>query len=210
MKRLLKYGNLLAIIGTAWMAVIILTMRLYPSLVRSLSGYPLMFVILPLTELIFTLFLLFFFVGFYLCTVRENRQMTPAWGSIAGIIGAMWMSLVAILHRFPTAWRWLATQESGLILRVAQVVFAIPLVIFFVLFYQKYRDGNYNLRLKIATVIAIVGTAWLLLVSSTRVLPTVWRWLFEKGVVKFMIVTEPVVALSILLFLIMFFIEPDG
>jgi hypothetical protein len=209
MRRLLRYANLLAIIGTAWMAIIVLTMRLYPAFVRSLSGYHGIFVILALTELIFTFFLLFFFVSFYLYIVRETRQMTSDYASIAAIVGASWMSLVAILHRFPTAWRWVATQASGLIVAVAQVVFTVPFLIFFVVFCRKFKESKYTLRLRIATVVAIVGTAWLLLVSATRISPVIWRWLFEKGVVKVMIITEPVVAISFLLFLIMLYIEPD-
>lgn len=210
MKTVLRYANLLAIIGTAWMAIIVLTMRLYPDFVRSLSGYTGVFVVLALTELVFTFSLLFFFVCFYLYAVRETRQMTPAYGSIAALIGAAWMAFVAILHRFPTAWRWVALQESGLVLRVAQVVFTLPLVIFFVLFYLHYKERKYTTRLRSATGVAIFGTAWLSLVSAARISPVVWQWLFEKGVVRFMIITEPVVAFSFLLFLIMFYVEPDG
>jgi hypothetical protein len=210
MKTVLRYANLLAIIGTAWLALIILTMRIAPEFVRSLSGYHGIFVILALTELIFTFFLLFFFVSFYLYVVREKRQMTSDYASIAAIIGASWMSLVAILHRFPTAWRWFAAQESGLILAIAQVVFSVPFLIFFVVFYRKYKESRYTLRLRVATVVAIFGTAWLLLVSATRISPVIWRWLLQNGVVRIMIITEPVVTISFLFFLIMFYIEPDA
>ena len=201
MRTVLRYANLLAIIGTAWMAIIVLTMRLSPSFVQSLMRYTSVLLIFAVTELVFTFALLFFFIIFYLCIMQEPRQMAVARGSIAAIVGAGWMSIVAILHRFPTAWRWVALQASGLILRIAQVIFAVPLVYFFVHFYRRYREGTYTLRLKIASIVGIIGTAWLVLVSATHVSPVIWRWLFEMGIVKFMIVTEPVVAFSLLLFL---------
>jgi hypothetical protein len=210
LKTVLRYANLLAIIGTAWMAIIVLTMRLYPTFVQSLMRYTSVVAIFAVTELVFTFSLLFFFVCFYLYAVQQTRQMAPAHGSVAAITGAGWMSVVAILHRFPTAWRWVAIQASGLILRILQVVFVVPLVFFFVFFYRRYKEGKYTLRLQIATIVGIIGTSWLLLVSATHVSPMIWRWLFQKGVVKFMIITEPVVAFSLLLFLIMFYLEPEA
>ncbi|KPL14682.1 hypothetical protein AMJ74_02885 [candidate division WOR_3 bacterium SM1_77] len=209
MKLWLKYANLLAIAGTAWMACVIFTMRISPVLVRSFSGYHSVRIVLALTEIIFSLFLLFFFICLLIYNSRVKSHMRAGYTTWAAVLGALWMLLVAILHRFPTCWRWFATQGSGLVLTVTQVVFTLPFLIFFILFYLKFNDGDYTIRLHAATIVAIVGAAWLLLVSATRISPVVWRWLIHSGIRKFMIITEPLVAFSLLFFLIMFYFEPE-
>jgi hypothetical protein len=56
-------------------------------------------------------------------------------------------------------------------------------------------------------VVAIIGSAWLLIVSAVRVSPVVWIWLIEKGAGRIMIITEPFLAISFLIFLFAFLFE---
>ena len=209
MQRILKHANLLAIIGTAWMALVISVMRFSPSFVRSLTGNQGGFVIVSLTEPVFAASLVLFFGLLYFYNARVKMIIEPEYATLSGLIGASWMMVVALLHRFPAVWHWFATQQSGLVLIIAQTVFILPLMIFFLLFYFGYRRGNYTVRLRTATVIAFVGQLWFLWVSATRIAPVIWRWLIEHGIRGFMMVTEPFVILSLLLFLICLYLEPE-
>jgi hypothetical protein len=210
MQRILKHANLLAIIGTAWMALVISVMRFSPSFVRSWTGNQGVFVIVSLTEPVFAASLLLFFGLLHFYNVRVKMIIDPAFTTLAGLIGASWMMVVALLHRFPTVWHWFATQQSGMILIIAQTVFILPLMIFFLLFYLGYRRGKYTVRLRTATLVAFVGQLWFLAVSATRIAPVFWRWLIEHGIRGFMMATEPFVILSLLLFLICLFLEPEA
>ena len=208
MERMLKHANLLAIIGTTWMALVTLVMRLSPSFAQSLTGNHGGFIIVSSTEPVFAAFLLLFFGSLHFYNVRVKLIIDPDYATLAGLIGAMWMVVVAILHRFPAVWHWFATQQSGMVLIIAQTVFIVPFLIFFILFYFGYNRGRYTGRLRAATMIAAVGQLWFLLVSATRIAPVFWRWLIERGIRGFMMATEPFVILSLLLFLIFLYLEP--
>jgi len=208
MKTTFRVANLIAIAGTAWMAFLILLMRFSPQSLRSISAYRWVFMILTITELIFALSFLFFFICFHLYNRMEGRVVVPGYATIAALVGAAWMSIVAVLHRFPAAWHWLAMRESGLIVALTQVVLTIPLLLFFVVFSMKHCRVQFTLRLRVATITSIVALSWFLLVSATWLSFAIQRWLIESGVGRVMIITEPAVALSILFFLVMFYLEP--
>ncbi|MGD9380565.1 MAG: hypothetical protein PVI51_08360 [candidate division WOR-3 bacterium] len=208
MQRILKYANLLAIVGTAWMALVIISMRSAPSFMQELTGHWGGFVTVSLTEPVFAALLFLFFGSLHFYNVRVKRIIDPYFSTLAGLIGASWMILVAVLHRFPAVWHWFATQQSGMVLTMAQTFFVLPFLIFFVLFYYGYNRGRYTVRLRVATVIAAVGQLWFLLVSATRISPSFWHWLIQHGIRRFMMVTEPFVVLSLLLFLVCLYFEP--
>jgi hypothetical protein len=207
MERILKHANLLAIIGTAWMALVTLSMRFSPGFVRSLTGNHGGFIVVSLTEPVFAAFLLLFFGLLHFYNIRVKRIIDPTYSTLAALIGVSWMMVVAVLHRFPEIWDWFATQHSGIALIILQTVFILPLLIFFILFYFGYSRGRYTVRLRTATIIAGIGQLWFLSVSATRISPAFWRWLIEHGIRRFMIVTEPFVILSLLLFLVLLYLE---
>jgi hypothetical protein len=209
MRVVLRSANLLAVIGTAWMAFAVTLVRLAPSWVLSLSGNHGLVILVLSTELIFTTSLLFFFVCFHVYNIQVKRVIDPAYATLAALVGALWMFLVAVLHRFPSAWQWFAIRESGLFLTVLQTVFILPFLFFWILFYFRYNKGNYRFRLRVSTVIAIIGQIWFLLASAMRISPVFWHRLIDSGIRRFMIITEPLVAFSLLVFLVMLYQEPE-
>lgn len=210
MKTVLKVANLLAIIGTALMGVVIILIRVSPAFVRMFSSRGPVLTVLALTELVFAFSLLFFFAVLHLYNADNGNKMVSLGATVAALISTSWMSVIAVLHRFPFVWRWVATRWSGLIVSTTQVIFTIPLLFFFVRFSTANNRRDTSLRLRVASIVAVIGTSWLLLVSAARISPAVWIWLIEKGAGRIMIVTEPFVAISFLIFLAAFFVEPDG
>ncbi len=209
MKRTLRITNFLAILGTAWMGFVIVIMRISPEFVMSVISRQQTLTVLALTELVFTFSLLLFFAVLHLYNSPSGQSIVPFRATTAALISASWMSLVAVLHRFPNVWRWVATQEAGLIVSITQVIFTIPLLFFFILFTVASGRLKITPRLRVASVVATTGYAWLLLVSAMRISPAVWVWLMEKGAGKFVIITEPFVAISLLVFLTVFLFELD-
>jgi hypothetical protein len=208
MRTVFRMVNLLAIAGAVWMALAILGMLLSPELMYSVSANRGGFIVLSLTELIFALPFLIFFICFHFYNRTEGGSVVRGYATILALVGSAWMSLVALLHRFPVVWHWIAIREAGLIVAVTQVIFTIPLLIFFVAFGIDQRKARYALRLRIATIASIVALSWFLLVSATRLLPVIQRWLVEIEARRLLVITEPLVAISILFFLVMFCIEP--
>ncbi|UCG29236.1 MAG: hypothetical protein JSV53_06845 [candidate division WOR-3 bacterium] len=209
MKKILRIANILAIFGTAWMAIIIIMIRVSPEFVRSFGSRGPMLTVLAMTEIVFAFSLLFFFTLLHVHNVNNNSTITSFNATLSALIAMSWMSVIAVLHRFPAVWRWVATRGSGLIVSLTQVIFTIPLLLFFILFSMASNRRNTTLRLRVASTVAVTGTAWLLLVSASRVSPAVWMWLIEKGAGRVMIITEPLVAISFLIFLAAFFVEHD-
>lgn len=200
--------NLLAIAGAVWMALAILGMLLSPEFMYSVWAKRAGFIVLSLTELIFALPFLIFFVCFHFYNRTEGGSVVRGYATIPALVGSAWMSLVALLHRFPIVWHWIAMREAGLIVAVTQVIFTIPLLIFFVVFAIDQGKARHALRLRIATIAPIIALSWFLLVSATRLLPFIQCWLVETKARRLLVITEPLVAVAILFFLVMFYIEP--
>jgi len=209
MKIALKAANIFAILGTALMGSMVIMVRVSPGFVRTLGARGPMLAVTALTELIFAFSLLAFFIVLYFHNVAGEGEFVFSKATIAAIVSTAWMSVVAVLHRFPSAWRWVATRESGFVVAVTQVIFAIPLLFFFVMFGSACSRRRCTLRLRVASALATVGSAWLVLVSAVRVSTAVWVWLIEKGAGRIMIMTEPFVAVSFLIFLVAFLFEPN-
>jgi hypothetical protein len=207
MKNVLKVANIFAILGTALMGFVVVMVRVSPGFIRSLGSRGPILTTLAFTEVIFTFSLLFFFAVLHFYNAAGRKELVSSKATLAAIITTAWMSIVAVLHRFPSIWRWVATRESGLIVSLTQVIFTIPLLFFFVLFSSSINRQHCTLRLRVASVVAIIGSAWLLIVSAVRVSPVVWIWLIEKGAGRIMIITEPFLAISFLIFLFAFLFE---
>jgi len=210
MRTVLKYANLLAVIGAAWMAIAVTLMRISPAFLLSLAGTRGFSFLVLSTELVFAGFLLFFFICLHLYNVRKSRIIEPKGATLAAVFAALWMFTVAALHRLPALWIWFATLASGLLLSVTQTFFILLFLMFLIIFYIRYKDGDYGIELRVSTVVAITGQAWFLAVSVMRLAPALWQWVMNTPIRRFMVITEPFVALSLLLFLIVFFSEPEA
>lgn len=207
MKTMLRAANLAAIAGTSWMALLILLVMFNRGFIQAISATSIGVTLLSLTELVFTVPFLLFFVCFYLHERTAEIPIVPRHATALAIVGSAWMAIVAVLHRLPGVWRWIAMQHAGLFVGFTQIIFTLPLLFFFVVFGTQRGRVNRTIALRVAAIVAAVALTWSLIVSASHLWLPFQSWLIKTGVSRFFIITEPFMAFSLLFFLVMFYIR---
>ncbi len=209
MEKTFKVANLAAIAGTSWMALLILWVIFYRGL-HLIQVFPrgtIGRMLFSSTELVFAFPLLFFFIYLLLFNRKAETPIVPAYAAILAVVGAAWMAIVAVLHRLPGIWRSIAIQNDGLLVVLTQIIFTVPLLIFFIVFGTQQGGIKRGLALRLSAIAVAVALTWSLIVSASHLSISFRSWLVATGVSRLFIITEPLMASSLLFFLVTFYIE---
>ena len=207
MKKMIRVANLAAIAGTSWMVLLVLLVMFRTGLIRVVSSTSIGMTLVSLTELVFAVPLLFFFVCLYRYERAAEIPMVPCRATALAVVGSTWMVIIAVLHRLPGVWRWIAMQQGGLLVGLTQILFAVPLLVFFIVFGTQRGRVRQTSVLRAAAITASVAVMWSLIVSASHLWLPFQSWLTRVGVSRLFIITEPFMAFSFLFFLVMFYIE---
>lgn len=198
-ERDLKYATSIAIVGSAWMALVVI-LRRFPEIWKWFLGLWGVVEILPITEHLFSIFLLIFFVTLFgYCNKRQIRPKLK-YTTLTAMIGSSWMVLVSVLHRFPVIWKSFVGLQAGRIFAVTELLYVLCFLVFFISFYKEHHKRELGVKLQSVALIAIIAIAWMAFVSILHLFPVIWEWFRDLGVGRILQITEPVVAISFLLF----------
>ncbi|MBN2461447.1 MAG: hypothetical protein JXB60_07550 [Candidatus Cloacimonetes bacterium] len=181
----------IAVVGSIWYLLGIL-LRVIPGAGRVAYSKSFWREFLFTGELVFAIVLFLFFLSAFIWYSQQRLKN----GSLLALIASAWMILMALLSRFPNLWFSFINLMSTKFIQIADIVTYILLLIFFLLFLRKQLSQI----MKLITFICIIALCWFVFMAIIHFTPEVWYTIsqFREGMV--ILITDPLLAVSFLLF----------